>query len=281
MPESSKALWLLLDVGNTHTVAGLARHSPDGQMQLDRQHEVRFRTDGAATPDEYRAALSQLFAHRGVSDLWNQVTHGVLSTVVPSLERVVRDCFGSLPFLNVNSHAPREFELKLPQPSTLGADRLANVAGALTRFKPPFLIIDAGTATTFCLVDANRNYIGGAIVPGFETSFKALTAKAARLFSIEMIRPASAVGNTTETQLASGMIFGYEALLEGLTDRMLRDAQRDATGTFENPTLIATGGCMRGLRLSERFNLDDDLTLAGLLKYGEMGLEKIPGGYTR
>ena len=273
MPEGSQPLWLLLDIGNTHTVAGLARRDPSGQMRLDPRHEVRFRTDGAATSDEYRAALAQLFAHRGVSDLWNQVSHGVLSTVVPALERVVRDCFRSLQFLNVNHLAPREFELKLPQPSTLGADRLANVAGALTRFNPPFLIIDAGTATTFCLLDSKKNYIGGAIVPGFETSFKALTSKAARLFSIELTRPDSAVGNTTETQLTSGMILGYEALLEGLTDRILKDAHRDHPGLFVNPTLIATGGCMRGLKLSERFVMDDDLTLAGLLKYGELGFE--------
>ena len=239
-------------------------------MKLDPEQEVRFRTDGAATTDEYRASLAQLFAHRGVSDLWNQVTHGVLSTVVPALERVVRDCFRGLEFLNVNSQAPREFELKLPQPSTLGADRLANVAGALTRFKPPFLIIDAGTATTFCLVDSDRNYIGGAIVPGFETSFKALTAKAARLFSIELVRPETAVGNTTETQLTSGMILGYEALLEGLSDRILADASREHPGRFQNPTLIATGGCMRGLKLSSRFVMEEDLTLAGLLKYGDL-----------
>jgi type III pantothenate kinase len=270
-------LWLLLDISNTHTVAGLARPDDRGRMRLDSRQEVRFRTDGAATADEYRSTLAQIFAQRGVGKLWDQVTHGVLSTVVPALERVVRDCFPTLPFLNVNHQAPREFELKLPQPATLGADRLANVAGALTRFKPPFLVIDAGTATTFCLVDSEKNYIGGAIVPGFETSFLALTSRAARLFSIELVRPGSAVGNTTETQLSSGMILGYEALLEGLTERMLKDARREHPGRFEQPTLIATGGCMRGLKLSDRFVMDDDLTLAGLLKYGELGFEPAQG----
>jgi type III pantothenate kinase len=267
-------LWLLLDIGNTHTVAGLARRTASGRPVLESAFEIRYRTDASATTDEYRAQLAQLFAHRGIESLWKQITHGVLSSVVPQLEAPVRDCFGDLPFLKVDSRAARDFELKLPQPETLGADRLANVAGALTRYQPPFLIIDAGTATTFCLVDADRNYIGGAIVPGFETSFRALTSRAARLFSVELTRPDSAVGNTTETQLTSGMILGYEALLEGLTDRMLTDATRDHAGKFNDPTLIATGGCTRTLKLTKRFKLEPDLTLAGLLRYGELGLSE-------
>jgi len=267
----SNELWLLLDIGNTHTVAGLARRGASGSTVLEPSFEIRFRTDAAATTDEYRAQLAQLFAHRGIERLWQQITHGVLSSVVPQLEGPVRDCFGELPFLKVDSRAARDFKLTLPQPETLGADRLANVAGALTRYTPPFLIIDAGTATTFCLVDAEKSYIGGAIVPGFETSFRALTSKAARLFSVELKRPDSTVGNTTETQLTSGMIHGYEALLEGLTDRLLADAGRDHAGRFNSPTLIATGGCTRTLKLTERFRLDPDLTLAGLLRYGELG----------
>jgi type III pantothenate kinase len=172
--------------------------------------------------------------------------------------------------LMLHADARREFSLELPEPHTLGADRLANVAGALRAFAPPFLILDAGTATTFCLVDRDRRYIGGAIVPGFETSFRALTSKAARLFSVELKRPKSVVGTTTETQLTSGMIHGYEALIEGLTDRLVRDAQSASSGHFENPTLIATGGCLRSLNLSSRFRLEKDLTLRGLLRYGEL-----------
>ena len=270
------SLWLLLDIGNTHTVAGLAYVDSRSSVRLERSFEVRFRTDSGATADEYRAQLSQLFEQKGIETLWKRVTHGVLSTVVPALEPIVRECLQGLPYLHVNWQAKREFELQLPQPATLGADRLANVAGALTRFQPPFLIIDAGTATTFCLVDRDRNYIGGAIVPGFETSWKALTSRAARLFSVDLVRPESAVGNTTETQLTSGMILGYEALLEGLTDRMIVDAKRDFPGKFENPILLATGGCIRALQLTSRFHQQNDLTLAGLLRYGELTF--IPGG---
>jgi type III pantothenate kinase len=170
----------------------------------------------------------------------------------------------------IHAGSKRDFDLALPEPQTLGVDRLANVAGALSRYQPPFVIIDAGTATTFCLVDRNRTYRGGAIVPGFETSFRALTSKAARLFSVELKRPKNAVGNTTETQLASGMIHGYEALIEGLTDRLVTDLQKQEPEGFQNPTFIATGGCLRALTLSPRFKIEPDLTLQGLLRFGEL-----------
>jgi type III pantothenate kinase len=156
----------------------------------------------------------------------------------------------------------------LPYPSQLGADRLANAAGALTLFKPPFLIVDAGTATTFCLIDERPAYIGGAIVPGLDISWKALQARAAKLYSVELIRPASSLGTTTDTQLQSGVILGYEAMIEGMTDRLLSDAR--ALGGFKDPTLLATGGCVQLLKLSERFHLEPDLTLIGLLQYGKL-----------
>jgi type III pantothenate kinase len=166
--------------------------------------------------------------------------------------------------LSVNARLKRDFELDLPHPEQLGADRLCNVAGALRLVKAPMLIVDAGTATTFCLVDHRNAYIGGAIVPGLDTSWRALQARAAKLFSVELTRPESAVGNTTELQIQSGVLQGYEALIEGMADRLLRDAG------FENATLIATGGCTRLIRLSDRFRMEPDLTLLGLFRYGQL-----------
>ncbi|MDB5612482.1 MAG: pantothenate kinase [Devosia sp.] len=169
-----------------------------------------------------------------------------------------------LPCLSVSAALTRDFELDLPHPEQLGADRLCNVAGALQLAPAPLLLVDAGTATTFCLIDPVRGYIGGAIVPGLETSWRALQGRAAKLFSVQLVRPDMAVGNTTETQLQSGVLQGYEALIEGLSDRLIRDAG------FTEATLIATGGCSRLIRLSERFRLEPDLTLLGLFRYGQL-----------
>lgn len=249
--------WLLLDIGNTHTVGGLFR--TDGTLIA----EVRFRTDSQCTSDEYRVLLTQLFRERLGRDIWDLAARVVLSTVVPALESIVTRACHILPVLLVSARLRRDFELGIPHPEQLGPDRLANVAGALGLAAPPLLIVDAGTATTFCLIDRHRTYVGGAIVPGLETSWRALQVRAARLFSVQLTRPDNAVGNTTETQIQSGVLQGYEALIEGMTDRLLRDAG------LEGATLIATGGCARLIRLSDRFRLEPGLTLLGLFRYGQ------------
>ena len=249
--------WLLLDIGNTHTVAGLFQS--DGQ----RIAEVRFRTDAQCTADEYRMQLRQLFRDALGGNVWDMADRAIVSTVVPALEAIVAKACDDVPLLSINARLKRDFELDLPQPEQLGADRLCNVAGALQLVKTPMLIVDAGTATTFCLVDHRLAYIGGAIVPGLETSWRALQARAAKLFSVELTRPDNSVGNTTELQIQSGVLQGYEALIEGMADRLLRDAG------FSDATLIATGGCTRLIRLSDRFRLEPDLTLLGLFRYGQ------------
>ena len=81
---------------------------------------------------------------------------------------------------------------------------------------------------------------------------------------MELVRPDNTVGNTTETQIRSGVLHGYEAMIEGMTDRLLRDAG------LENATLVATGGCINLIRLSPRFRLEPDLTLKGLHRYGQL-----------
>lgn len=254
--------WLLLDIGNTHTVAGLFEEG--GTVK----GEVRFRTDPLATADEYRVHLSQLFAEQLQGSLWDIADRAILSTVVPVLEKTVRGACAAarraIPVLSISARLRRDFELDLPFPEQLGADRLANVAGALTIAKPPFLIVDAGTATTFCLIDSRPAYIGGAIVPGLDTSWRALQSRAAKLYSVELIRPDNAVGNTTETQIQSGVLQGYEALIEGLAARLLRDSG------LANARLIATGGCTRLITLDPKFDVQPDLTLLGLFRYGQL-----------
>lgn len=249
--------WLCIDIGNTHTVAGIY----DGQSFRSR---VRFRTDPHATADEYRLLLSQL-----IGPDWPSLQRVIVTTVVPSMEAIVERACDPVPTLFVRWDTRREFELDLPSPQQLGADRLANVAGALTLAKPPFLIVDGGTATTFCLIDARPAYIGGSIVPGMEISWKALQSRAAKLYSVQLDRPEDPIGRTTETQLQGGVIQGYESLIEGMTDRLLEAAcRRDPS--FADAQLFATGGCIQPLRLSSRFRIEPDLTLLGLVRYGQL-----------
>ena len=257
--------WLVLDIGNTHTVAALYSGDTKILKTTEPAARVRFRTASQATADEYRMQLEQLFGGDG---FWKSVERVIVSTVVPSLETAVIAACHPRPCLSINHSAIRDFDLAIPVPESLGADRLANLAAAMALFKPPFMIVDAGTATKFCLVDSQARYIGGAISPGFEISWKALQAHAAKLFWVKLQHPSSSVGNTTDSQLCSGVLLGYESMIEGMTNRLLADAQWSST--FASPTLISTGGCMHSLKLSERYSLIPDLTLLGLMRYGQL-----------
>ncbi len=254
--------WLLLDVGNTQTVAGIYAAPISNSEPPEAYCRVRFRTDARATADEYRAKIRSLISLE-TSDY--RVSRVIVSSVVPALDSTLEEALSPLPCLFVSAEKKRDFELKLPSPHQLGADRLANIAGAMTLAQPPFLIVDAGTATTFCLVNKDAHYIGGSITPGLEIGWNALQAQAAKLFAVELDHPESAIGNTTETQLRSGVLLGYESLIEGLTDRLIAEAGSE----FRNARFFATGGCVNHLKLSQRFEIETDLTLKGLLSYGE------------
>lgn len=258
MPDSS-CFWLTLDIGNTQTVAGLfAMHlkapSSLNETRFSLRHQIRFKTESQFAPQDWTLTLSELLALHPERIL--------VASVVPAARTALSQAFRDRNWSWLDSRTARSFELLLPHPDQLGADRIANVAGALARFDPPFLIVDAGTATTFCLVNSKKQYLGGSIVPGMEISFQALASRAARLFDVEWQRPSLALGNTTETQLQSGIFQGHEALIAGMASRLLRDAGPE----FKSAKLILTGGCGHLLELQESgFEFIPTLTLEGLV----------------
>jgi len=252
MPES-RSHWLTLDIGNTQTVAGLFEMERGSPLAL--KSRIRFKTQPQLAPQDWTQRLHDF--------LIQAPERIVVASVVPSARTALAEAFRDRKWSWIDSHTPRSFDLLLPYPEQIGADRIANVAGALARFAPPFLIVDAGTATTFCLVNSKKQYLGGSIVPGMEISFHALASRAARLFDVEWQRPAVALGNTTESQLQSGIFQGHEALIAGMTTRLLQEAGSE----FQGAKLILTGGCGHLLDLSHSgFEFIPTLTLEGLIQ---------------
>lgn len=253
---------LTLDIGNTHSVAGF--FDSNGSLKF----QIRFRTLADATPDEYRHLFFNLIADKTGNESipWNSIPVAICS-VVPALDDTLVRAFAGQTILKVTSETPRKFDLsQLPFPQSLGADRLANIAGAMTLGKGPYLIVDAGTATTFCLVDEMDRYVGGAITPGLEISWKSLQQRAAKLFAIEMKIPEYAVGRTTEHQLQSGVLLGYQHLISGLSQQLIREAS-ESNPEFGKARWLATGGCTHLLNLPAPFETHPDLTLIGLHHY--------------
>jgi type III pantothenate kinase len=244
---------LVADVGNTNTKIGVF----DGPRLVT---SWRMTSRREQTADEYGLVIETFLQTRGIQVA---AIHGIaISNVVPpvqqTLEWMCEQYFGRTAFFvepGVNTRMP----LLVDAPREVGADRYVDAFAAATKYGPPLIVIDFGTATTFNCVSARGEFIGGAIAPGIATSVDALVNRAARLARVELVRPKEAIGRNTTTNLQSGAIYGYAGLVDGLVDRMRSEMGGSAR-------VIATGG-NAGLiadvaRCVER--IDEHLRLDGL-----------------
>lgn len=220
---------LAIDIGNTNIVLGLF----DGE-RLVRNWRVGTKTH--ITSDEYAMILKDLFAFAGVE--FPRVDGVILSTVVPPLAPTMVEMsrtYFSIDPLIVTSSIRSGITLRYDNPSEIGADRIVNAAAAYKLYGGPLIIIDFGTATTFCAVTEQGEYLGGAIVPGIKISAEALFQRASKLPRFELVRPPRVIGRDTVSAMQAGMVFGYAGLVDGIVERMKQELSPDAK-------VIATGG---------------------------------------
>jgi type III pantothenate kinase len=265
---------LAIDVGNTNTVLGLYRL--DGEKP-ELAANWRVTTHRTQTTDEYGVLFVNLFQRNNLAP--SQVTHIIISSVVPPVEATLREVCESYFHIEpmfVEPGIKTGMPVLQDNPADLGADRLVNAIAAFQRFGGPCIIVDFGTATTFDVVSVRGEYIGGAIAPGLGISADALFSRAARLGRIDIKRPAKAIGNNSLTHLQSGLYFGYVGLVDGILERMVAELG-------EKPRIVATGGLARQISEDSRFisEIDDMLTLNGLLIVFELNRTARPRGRAR
>ena len=244
---------LAIDIGNSNIVWGVF----DGDKLLV---DWRVSTDHAKTTDEYAILLLDLLR---VEDISPERMDGViLSSVVPPLtplfEELSETYFHCLPLI-VAAEIETGLTIKYTNPQEVGSDRIVNAAAAYRRYGGPIIIVDFGTATTFCTVTAAGEYLGGAIAPGLRISAEALYARTAKLPKIELARPKSAIGQDTVTSMQAGLIFGYAGLVDELVRRIKQEVGRECF-------VVATGG-LAGLIAPESRTIREvrpHLTLEGL-----------------
>ena len=212
---------LVLDVGNTNIVLGLY----DENEQL--KHYWRLSTNRNHTEDEYGLLIKSLFEHDGLDP--ENVTGIIISSVVPpimnSLEKMCKKYF-SLEPLVVGPGIKTGLNIKYDNPREVGADRIVNAVAAIHEYGSPLIIIDFGTATTYCYIDEEGSYMGGAIAPGIMISTEALYNKAAKLPRIEIAFPNNIVGKSTVEAMQSGVMYGYVGQVEGIVKRMKAQAKK-------------------------------------------------------
>lgn len=241
------------DVGNTNIVIGLYEHD-------ELKHHWRISTDRAKTEDEFGMVIKDLFSYVALD--FSNVSGIIISSVVPSimfsLERMCHKYFKRKPII-VGPGIKTGLNLKYDNPKEIGADRIVNAVAATHHFKGPLIIIDFGTATTYCYVDESGHYIGGAIAPGINISTEALYTHASKLPRIEISKPPHIVGRNTINAMQSGIVYGYVGQVEGIVKRMKEQANHE-------PQVIATGGLATLIATETDVidHIDTLLTLKGL-----------------
>ena len=255
---------LALDVGNTNTVLGLYDLASGNPPALAAHWRVS--THRTQTADEYGVLFTNLFNLHGLST--SQVKHIIISSVVPPVESTlaqVCESYFKLKPLFVEPGIKTGMPVLVDNPAELGADRLVNAIAAYEKYGGPAIIVDFGTATTFDVVSAKGEYLGGIISPGLGISADALFSRAARLGRVDIKRPPKVIGTTTVTHIQSGLYYGYIGLVDGILARMIAEIGTDINDPA-HPKIIATGGLASLIAEDSRYieTIDDMLTLDGL-----------------
>lgn len=246
---------LVVDVGNTNTMFGVY-----DVVTGDLQAMVRTATRHDRMPDEWYAILHPALTADDV-DI-RDISAMVVSSVVPSVTRwltVMGEKRLHVDPVIVSGTLDLGLPIDMDTPAEVGADRLVNSIAAIHRYGAPVIAIDFGTALNFDVVDERGHYIGGSLAPGIVIALEAMTSRAARLFSVELAPPPTAIARNTTNAIQSGLVLGYVSLVEGMIRRIC-----DELGT--RPPVVVTGGYSEIIARQSPLidHHDPDLTIEGL-----------------
>ena len=223
---------LVIDVGNTNIVAGVF---DDKELVC----HWRFSTARSKTADEYGIFLRSMFNYTRMP--MDQIKAIIISSVVPPL--IVPLChmcerYFELTPMVVGPGIKSGISLRYDNPREVGADRIVTAVAAFDKYSKkgmPMIIVDFGTATTFCALLPTGEYLGGAIAPGIGISTEALFQSTAKLPRIELIKPKNVISRNTVNAMQAGVIYGFVGQMDGI----VRHMKEELGG---NAFVVATGG---------------------------------------
>ena len=244
---------LAIDVGNTNIVMGCMQGKEIKSIS-------RLATNIVKTDYEYAIEIRQLLDFSGINSQDFEGT--IISSVVPPITNTLNSAIKMLTghdSLIVGAGIKTGVNIVIDNPAQLGSDLLVAAVAALAEYKPPLLLLDMGTATTFTAIDKNSNICGGAIAPGVALSMDALVSGTSQLPKISIEAPKRYIGTNTIDSMKSGCVFGTAAMIDGMIERISEELGG-------NVTVIATGGLSRFIirHCKQKIIFDDNLLLKGL-----------------
>ena len=252
---------LVVDVGNTETVVGVATSTTELAAHW------RVSSGVPRTGDEMTALIRAFLAGDGIAEAL--ITRGVVGSVVPSVNQVWMETLGEITQDEVIAVGPGSrlpIELDVEEPLSVGADRIVNTLAARELYRRDTIAVDLGTATTFDCITGEGVFRGGVISPGLNAGLEWLSTRTAKLPHVELKPPEIVIGRRTETCIQSGVFYQAIDAVDGIVRRIKDEWDRPEA------YVVATGGFAdtMGPYLTTVDRIEPFLTLYGLAMAGDI-----------
>ncbi|MGN0623360.1 MAG: type III pantothenate kinase [Oscillospiraceae bacterium] len=245
---------LAVDIGNSNIVLG--------GFEGDRIIFIeRLSTNQNSTALEYTVLIKTILELNDLSNASFQ--GGIISSVVPSVTQTVKEAMVRLtgkPVMVVGPGLKTGLKILLDNPAQLGSDRVADAVAAINEYPCPIIMVDMGTATTISVIDRDKDFLGGMIIPGLRVSLDSLTMRTSQLPKISLDPPKKIIGSNTIDCMKSGIIYSTASSIDGVVERIEEELG-------EKCTVISTGGLSKAIIpfCKRDIIIDDKLLLKGLV----------------
>ncbi|MBN2402848.1 MAG: type III pantothenate kinase [Spirochaetes bacterium] len=242
------------NIGNTNTMMGIYELN-----KITPKNTYTYKTDKNITPDELKILIKK-YLNTSLKDgvIKGVAYSSVVTEVNNAYNSISKDMFDIDP-LEINCNIKLDIKLMYDNPEELGPDRIANAEAAFRDYSKDCIIIDLGTANTFCVIHKNGTFDGGLIGPGIGITIDALAEKTSKLSRINFKKPDKFIATNTKDAITSGFFYGYLLMIKGIIAEIEKIYQKKFL-------ILLTGGLSKIIsdNLENPHKIDPLLTMKGI-----------------